>query len=237
MFEDTRSILEPAGALGVAGIKQFVADRGSSDATLVAIATGANMNFDRLRHVSERAELGEQREALLAATIDETKGSFRRFCSLLGRRSITEFNYRYADTKSAHVFVGVAVQGPQEAPGLVAELRQAGIEAVDLSGDELSKLHVRYMVGGRGGNVENEVLYRFEFPERPGALADFLDAMGQDWSISLFHYRNHGTDYGRVLAGIQVPLGDRPEFVRSLDKLGYAYYEETDNVAYRMFAR
>jgi threonine dehydratase len=235
VFEDTRSILEPAGALSVAGTKAYVAERRLTGQALVAIASGANMNFDRLRHVSERAEIGEEREAILAVTIPERPGSLRVFCGLIGARNITEFNYRYADRDRARVFVGVSVHGRDEIAALLADLQRQGFEALDFSGNEMAKLHVRHMVGGHAPRVRNEVLYRFEFPERPGALTRFLDAMSHSWNISLFHYRNHGTDYGRVLIGVQVEPKDRRAFRRFLDRVGYVYREETDNPAYRLF--
>ncbi len=235
VFTDTRSILEPAGALSVAGAKAYVARHKLTDKTLVAIASGANMNFDRLRHVSERAELGEQREGILAVTIPETPGSFKKFCTLLGPRSITEFNYRYADAKAAHVFVGVEIHEPNGTAHLVAELKKIGLQALDLTENEMAKLHVRHLVGGHAPLAKNELLYRFEFPERPGALMKFLNSMSHGWNISLFHYRNHGTDYGRVLVGIQVPAQDKPAFQLFLDKLGYAYWDESKNPAYKLF--
>ena len=235
VFEDTRSILEPAGALGVAGIKQYVARERIRDRTLVAIACGANMNFDRLRFVAESAELGEQREAILAVTIPERPGSFKKFCGLLGPRSITEFNYRYADAREAHVFAGVQVHDRKESAQLVRMLEHHGFKAVDLSGNEMAKLHVRYMVGGHAPQAKNEIVYRFEFPERPGALMKFLDAMSKGWNISLFHYRNHGADYGRVLVGMQVPPADKRAFRAFLDEVGYRFWEETGNPAYRIY--
>ncbi|MGH8277470.1 MAG: threonine ammonia-lyase, biosynthetic, partial [Steroidobacteraceae bacterium] len=236
VFEDTRSIVEPAGALAVAGLKQYVAREGWRDKRLVAINSGANMNFDRLRHVAERADLGGEREALLAVVIPEQPGSFLRFCEALGRRSVTEFNYRYASAAAAQIFVGLALaQGRAEKDLVVGQLRTAGFTVTDMSDDELAKLHVRYMVGGHAHGIEHEVLYRFEFPERPGALLKFLQAIGSRWNISLFHYRNHGSDYGRVLAGIQVPPEERPDFLQHLHELHYACVEETANPAYRMF--
>ena len=235
VFEDTRSILEPAGALGVAGVKQYVARERIRNRTLVAIACGANMNFDRLRFVAESAELGEQREAILAVTIPERPGSFKKFCGLLGPRSITEFNYRYADARQAHVFAGVQVQDRKESVQLVRMLEQHGFEAIDMSGNEMAKLHVRHMVGGHAPQAENEIVYRFEFPERPGALMKFLDAMSKGWNISLFHYRNHGADYGRVLVGMQVPSEDKRAFQAFLDEVGYRYWDETGNPAYRLY--
>ena len=235
VFEDTRSILEPAGALSVAGVKAWTARHRVRDRTFVAIACGANMNFDRLRFVAERAELGEQREAIFAVTIPERPGSFRAFCALLGNRNVTEFNYRYADASTAHLFVGVEVAGPRATAELLAALRKHRIEAYDLSDNEMAKLHVRHLVGGHAPAAEHELLYRFEFPERPGALMRFLESMSAGWNISLFHYRNHGADYGRVLVGMQVPPAEMAEFRRFLDRLGYTYVDESANPAYRMF--
>ena len=235
VFEDTRSILEPAGALAVAGAKAWAERHRSRGHTWVAIACGANMNFDRLRFVAERAEVGERREAILAVTIPERPGSFREFIALVGNRSITEFNYRYAGADAAHIFVGIQVGGRQETAEILAELKRRRIEAFDLTDNEMAKLHVRHLVGGHAPAAENEIVYRFEFPERPGALARFLDSMSAGWNISLFHYRNHGADYGRVLVGMQVPPGDKAEFRRFLDRLGYDYVDETRNPAYRMF--
>ncbi|MFN2425826.1 MAG: threonine ammonia-lyase, biosynthetic [Candidatus Binatia bacterium] len=236
VFEDTRTVLEPAGALSVAGLKAWAAREGCTGMHLVAVASGANVNFDRLRHVAERAEVGEQREALFAVTIPEKPGSFRAFCTLLGRRGITEFNYRYSKASEAHVFVGLQIADRSERASLVATLHRAGLPTLDLSDDETSKLHVRHMVGGLA-SVPDEVLYRFVFPERPGALARFLDAVSQGCNISLFHYRNHGADYGRVLVGVQVGSEEREAFRRRLDDLGFEYAEETDNPAYRLFMR
>jgi len=235
VFEDTRSILEPAGALAIAGVKAWCERHRVKDRTFVAIACGANMNFDRLRFVAERAELGERREAILAVTIPERPGSFREFCKLLGKRSVTEFNYRYADPKTAHIFVGIEVAGRHEIVHLLAELKRRRIEAYDLSDNEMAKLHVRHLVGGHAPSAENEIVYRFEFPERPGALMQFLNSMSRGWNISLFHYRNHGADYGRVLAGMQVPPSDKALFRAFLDRLGYDCVDETGNPAYRMF--
>src|SRR4029078_1038198 len=235
VFEDTRSILEPAGALGVAGIKAHVGRTKVKDRTFAAIATGANMNFDRLRFVAERAELGEQREAVLAVTIPERPGSFRTFCELLGKRSVTEFNYRYADPRAAHLFVGIEVSNRSETEALLRELARRKIEAYDLPDNEMAKLHVRHLVGGHAPAAKDEIVYRFEFPERPGALMRFLDSMSAGWNISLFHYRNHGADYGRVLVGMQVPASDKADFRRFLDRLGYTYVDESANPAYRMF--
>jgi threonine dehydratase len=236
IFEDTRAIAEPAGALAVAGIKYYVAREELSGATLVAINSGANMNFDRLRHVAERADLGGQREALLAVEIPERPGSFLRFCETLGARSVTEFNYRYESEERAQIFVGFALaQGREEREAVIASLQAAGFPVIDMTENEMAKLHVRYMVGGRARGLQNERLYRFEFPERPGALLKFLRAIGTRWNISLFHYRNHGSDYGRVLTGIQVPSAERAEFLLHINDLRYAYSEETENPAYRMF--
>ena len=235
VFEDTRSILEPSGALAIAGAKAWAAQQGDRGRTLVAIASGANMNFDRLRHVSERAELGEEREAILAVTIPERPGTLKAFCRALGTRGITEFNYRYADPDRAHVFVGVGVEARSEVADILDALRDAGFEARDLSDDETAKLHVRHMVGGRAPGVRDERVYRFEFPERPGALLRFLETMSRSWNISLFHYRNHGTDYGRVLVGMQVPAADEHEFLTFLTRLGYPYHDETLNLSYQLF--
>ena len=235
VFEETRSILEPAGALAIAGVKAWVESHRVRDRAYVAVACGANMNFDRLRFVAERAELGEQREAILAVTIPERPGSFREFCALLGKRSVTEFNYRYADPEVAHLFVGIEVANRAETKALLRELKQRRIEASDLSDNEMAKLHVRHLVGGHAPTAIDEILYRFEFPERPGALLRFLDSMSAGWNISLFHYRNHGADYGRVLVGMQVPASDKAEFRAFLARLGYDHVDETGNPAYRMF--
>jgi threonine dehydratase len=235
VFEDTRSILEPAGALSVAGVKAYAEKTGIKGESLVAIACGANINFDRLRFVAERAEVGEHREAILAVSIPEKPGSFKRFCATLGARNITEFNYRIADPRQAHVFVGVQVHGTGETLRLVRTLGRHGLKTLDLSENEMAKLHVRHLVGGHAAIAKNELLYRFEFPERPGALMKFLDNMRTDWNISLFHYRNHGADYGRVLVGMQVPKKEMAAFRRFLDTLGYPYADETDNPAYRLF--
>jgi threonine dehydratase len=235
VFEDTRSILEPAGALAVAGAKAYAKQHRLHGKVLIAVASGANMNFDRLRFVAERAELGEQREALLAVTIPEKPGAFRSFCKLLGNRNITEFNYRFADVKQAHIFVGVTTHQRGESQRLVEMLERHGLPALDLTGNEIGKLHLRHLVGGHAPQVENEQVYRFEFPERPGALMNFLEHMSAGWNISLFHYRNHGADYGRVLVGIQVPPQEKPAFRAFLDKLGYAWWNETANPAYKLF--
>lgn len=235
VFEDTRSILEPAGALAAAGLKAYAQREKLHGKTLVAVASGANINFDRLRFVAERAELGEQREAVFAVTIPEKPGAFKAFCNLLGNRNITEFNYRYADPKMAHIFVGVAIADPAESAKLVADLQAEGLPALDLTDNEVAKLHLRHLVGGHAPQAENEVVYRFEFPEKPGALMKFLETMGHDWNISLFHYRNHGADFGRVLVGMQVPPEDKGEFKIFLSNLGYPYWDETQNPAYKLF--
>ncbi len=235
VFEDTRSILEPAGALAVAGLKEYAERHHLTGKTLIATASGANMNFDRLRFISERAELGEKREAVLAVTIPEKPGAFKTFCRVLGNRNITEFNYRYADPKEAHIFVGVAMTDPTESAALVTDLIGQGLPALDLSDNEFAKLHLRHLVGGRAPQAEHEVIYRFEFPEKPGALMKFLDTMGHDWNISLFHYRNHGADFGRVLVGMQVPPHEQADFATFLQNLGYPYWDETQNPAYQLF--
>ncbi|HEY6452974.1 MAG TPA: threonine ammonia-lyase, biosynthetic [Steroidobacteraceae bacterium] len=240
IFEDTRSISEPAGALAVAGIKHHLLRNGWRDQRLVAINSGANLNFDRLRHVAERADLGAEREALLAVEIPERPGSFLQFCEALGQRNITEFNYRGQGSERARIFVGFGLSGHHdERLAVIAQLRAAGYAVTDMSGNEIAKLHVRYMIGGHARasaeRSHDELLYRFEFPERPGALLRFLRAIGTDWNISLFHYRNHGSDYGRVLAGIEVPKVEREEFLLHLNELHYPYTDETGNAAYRMF--
>ena len=240
VFEDTRVVLEPAGALAIAGAKAYVERHALKGKTLVAVAGGANTNFDRLRFIAEQAELGERREALLAVTIPERPGSFKKFCSLLGKRSITEFNYRIADAKDAHIFVGIETRDRKEGAKIVRLLERRGLKTFDLSDNEMAALHVRHMVGGRApwsgdrraARQANERLYRFEFPERPGALMKFLNSLRSDWNISLFHYRNHGADYGRVLAGIQVPPPEMGDFERFLKKLGYPWVEETGNPVY-----
>jgi threonine dehydratase len=242
MFEDTRTILEPAGALSIAAAKEYVERTGIRGQNLVAIASGANTNFDRLRFVSERAEVGEHREALLAVTVPEEPGSFRRFCATLGAaRAITEFNYRMSSMDEAHVFAGIEVSGLAETDKIVKNLERHGFRTLDLSHSEMAKLHVRHLVGGhqpsevKKGNGVGELIYRFEFPERPGALMKFLDAMGSSWNISLFHYRNQGGDYGRVLVGMQVPKREMPAFRKFLKTLGYPYEDESANPAYRLF--
>ena len=235
IFEDTRTVVEPAGALALAGAKRWIERRRAKGKTIVAIACGANMNFDRLRFVAERAELGEHREAVLAVTIPERPGSFRALCALLGKRSVTEFNYRYSRGREAHVFLGVSVAGRDETQRLVAHLQRHGMRATDLSDNELAKLHVRHLVGGHAPENGAEMLYRFEFPERPGALMNFLNHMGSSWNVSLFHYRNHGAAFGRVLVGMQIPKNERRELESYLKELNYVYKEETDNNAYQLF--
>src|SRR5512140_3427428 len=235
VFEETRSILEPAGALAIAGAKAYVEKKGVRGQTLVAVACGANTNFDRLRFVAERAEVGEHREAILAVTIPERPGSYKKFCATLGARNITEFNYRIAGAKEAHVFVGVGVHDSDETLRLIRNLRRHGLKTIDLSDNEMAKLHVRYLVGGHAPLAKDELLYRFEFPERPGALMKFLNSMRPDWNISLFHYRNHGADYGRVLVGMQVPPKEMAQFRRFLHDLGYPFWDESKNPAYKLF--
>ena len=235
VFQDTRSLLEPAGALAVAGAKQYAERTGIENETLVAVTSGANMNFDRMRFVAERAEVGEAREAVFAVTIPEERGSFKRFCELVGERSVTEFNYRIADASAAHIFVGVQIKSRDESAAIARAFEAHGFATVDLTSDELSKQHIRYMVGGRSPLAHDERLFRFEFPERPGALMRFLSSMAPDWNISLFHYRNQGADYSSILVGIQVPETDNAEFDRFLATLGYPYWEETQNPVYRLF--
>jgi threonine dehydratase len=235
VFDDTRSILEPSGALAVAGVSRWAAGRTADQSPVVAVLSGANMNFDRLRFVAERAEVGESREAVLAVTIPERPGAFREFCTRIGRRVVTEFNYRLSGRGEAHIFVGVAVESRADGAALAAALSSAGYETNELTDNELAKLHVRHMVGGRSAHVVDEQVYRFEFPERPGALMRFLDAVGGRWNISMFHYRNHGADPGRVLAGFEVPPADTAAFDRFLVDLGYPAERETDNPAYRLF--
>ncbi len=250
IFEDTRTIVEPSGALAVAGIKRWLKDNQTQSdnkhkrkqarhgkLNLVAVVSGANMNFDRLRHVSERAEIGERREAILAVTIPEQSGSFRRFYRVLGQRSISEFNYRYTSGAQAHIFVGVQIKRRAEADELVAKLVAKGFPSLDLTENELAKIHARYMIGGRVPEITDERIFSFEFPERPGALGDFINRIGDTWNITLFHYRHHGADFGRVLCGIQVPSESRKAFNHFLKELGYTYREETDNPAYNLFLR
>ena len=240
VFVDTRSIVEPAGALAVAAIKQYVAKHRTKGQTYAAILCGANMNFDRLRFVAERAEVGEEREALLAVTIPEERGSFKRFCELIGAlpgsaRNVTEFNYRISDAAKAHVFVGLTTQGAGESLKIANNFKKNGFETLDLTHDELAKEHIRHMVGGHSALAQNERLMRFVFPERPGALMKFLSLMRPGWNISLFHYRNQGADYGRILVGLQVPAKDDKAFDKFLDTLGYPHVEETHNPVYRLF--
>jgi threonine dehydratase len=238
VFDDTRSVAEPAGALAIAGIKKYVAREQVSDKTLIGILSGANINFDRLRHVAERAEVGEQREALFAVQVPEKPGSFLSFCRALGKRSITEFNYRFSDSQEAQVFCGVELRrGNDERTELVEHLRGKGFNVVDLTDNETAKLHIRYMVGGHAPQAANERLFRFEFPERPGALLDFLKGLSRGWNISLFHYRNHGSAYGRVLVGLQLERKAVREFRDYMEDSGYGYSEETENPAYRLFAK
>ena len=237
IFEDTRSIAEPAGALALAGLKHYVEREGAQGQDLLAIVSGANTNFDRLRYISERTEIGEQREAVISVTIPEKPGSFRAFCNALGRRNITEFNYRYADAGSAQVFVGLSVvPGGTDLAELMIKLQQKGYEAKDLTDNEVAKLHIRYMVGGHApGGLDSERVYRVEFPERPGAMAKFLSGLGQRWNISMFHYRNHGAAYGRILVGVQVPASEKRDFTRVLEEIDYRYWDETDNLAYQLY--
>ena len=235
VFEDTRSIVEPAGALAVAGAKAYVEREQIESQTLVAVACGANMNFDRLRFVAERAELGERREAIFAVTIPEKQGSLRQFCTCLGKHNLTEFNYRIADRDVAHIFVGVQIANRDDAAQMVQSFENAGFPTLDLTDDELTKLHLRHMVGGHSSLAHDELLYRFEFPERPGALMKFVTSMSPDWNISMFHYRNNGADYGRIVVGIQVPQQEMSDWQNFLDTLGYPYSNESDNPAYKLF--
>ncbi|MBJ7900954.1 MAG: threonine ammonia-lyase, biosynthetic [Cyanobacteria bacterium RI_101] len=235
VFEDTRSILEPAGALAVAGLKAYVEREGIAEKTLIAIACGANMNFNRLRFVAERAEYGEDREAIFAVTIPESRGSLRRFCDCLGRHNVTEFSYRMTAGTEAHIFVGIEIQNRADARHLAETFETQGFKTLNLTDDELTKLHLRHMVGGRYPDLDHELLYRFEFPERPGALKNFLQSMNPAWNISLFHYRNHGADYGRIVVGMQVPPAEMDDWRRFLEGLGYAYWDESQNPAYRLF--
>ncbi len=236
-YDNTRAICEPAGAVSLAGLKKYVEKKKLSGKTLVAINSGANMNFDRLRHVSERAEIGEQREALIAVEIPEKPGSFKQFCQIIGKRQITEFNYRYADSKKARVFAGIQLsRGIEEKEQIIKHLTDRNYLVEDMTDNEVAKLHTRYMVGGHPGpGVDNELLYRFQFPEKPGALLKFLSEIGRRWNISLFHYRNHGADYGRVLMGIQVDRAEYQEFRHCLASLEFPYWDESDNSAYRLF--
>lgn len=236
IFDDTRSIMEPAGALALAGLKKYVEKNELENKTLIAVNSGANMNFDRLRHVAERSELGENREALLAVTIPEQPGSFHKFCKTLGKRGITEFNYRYSSAAAAHVYAGIQLsEGLEERDTVITSLKEAGYPVIDMSDNEVAKLHIRYMVGGRVPGLKDEVLFRFQFPERPGALLQFLTSIGKRWNISMFHYRNHGAGYGRVLVGMQVPRNEHKTVEEYLQKVGYPYWDETDNPAYSLF--
>lgn len=235
VFEDTRSILEPAGALATAGIKAYIERKQIHNKTLIGIASGANMNFDRLRFVAERAEVGEKREAILAVTIPEKPGAFKTFCRLIGNHNITEFNYRYSDENEAHIYVGVAVNDPVETAMLVKHLQAELLPTLDLTDNEMAKMHLRHLVGGHAPLALNEVVYRFEFPERPQALMNFLNKMEHDWNISLFHYRNHGADFGRILVGMEVPPAEINDFTDFLNRLGYPYWDETQNPAYKLF--
>jgi len=236
IFDDTRAVAETSGALSLAGLKKYVQQTGARDQTLMCINSGANINFDRLQHVAERTELGEQREAILAVQIPERPGSFKQFCGVIGRRMVTEFNYRYADPEGAHIFVGVQVKpGGEDREEVIRRLREADYPVEDLTDNELAKLHIRHLGGGRPKERFEEEVYRFEFPERPGALMNFLTHLPADWNISLFHYRNHGAAYGRVLVGLQMPNGDRTHAEEYFDRIGYRYWKETDNMAYRLF--
>lgn len=235
IYDDSRAIAEPAGALGIAGIKKYLQANPTQNETLVTLNCGANVNFDRLRHVAERAEIGEGKEALYAVTIPEKPGSFRRFCQILGQRHVTEFNYRFNDAKDAHVFVGVQLDESTDQQKILEDLKKEGFQAIDLTHNELAILHIRHMVGGPSKDVTNERLFRFQFPESPGALLNFLNRMGENWNISLFHYRNHGAAYGRVLAGLQIPRSDTEQFSQFLTELGYTYFEETDNPVNALF--
>lgn len=236
IFEDTRSIAEPAGGVSVAGLKKYVAENNIEGQTLVAIDSGANINFDRLRYISERTEIGEKREAILAVTIPERTGAYKEFCRALGKRNITEFNYRFADSDQARIFVGIQVgTDPSDREELVSDLRAKGYDLVDMTDNEMAKLHIRYMVGGHAVQVSEEMVFRFEFPERPGALLAFLTEVAGRWNISLFHYRNHGAAYGRVLVGMQIPNGDRSHVEEHFDAIGYRYWKESDNPAYQLF--
>ena len=235
VFEDTRSIMEPAGALAIAGLKAYVEREQITDQTLVAIACGANMNFDRLRFVAERAELGEHREAIFAVTIPEEPGSLRRFCDCIGPHNLTEFNYRIADQRTAQIFVGIQIQDRADGQHIMDKFEADGFKTIDLTDDEVAKLHLRHMVGGRSPLAQNELLYRFQFPERLGALTQFVSCMSPNWNISLFHYRNNGADYGRILVGMQVPPNEMNEWQSFLDTLGYPYWDESDNPAYKLF--
>jgi threonine dehydratase len=236
IFDDTRAVTEPAGALAVAGMKKYIREKSLVNQRLLGIVTGANVNFDRLRHISERSEIGEHREAVLAVSIEEAPGSFKKFSKALGKHNITEFNYRLGNAKTAKIFVGVEIVNAENGRSkLIGDLEKKKFSVIDMSENETAKLHIRHMVGGRISGLENELIYRFEFPERPGALMKFLDLLGGRWNISMFHYRNHGAAYGRVLVGIQVPEQDKKHFVQCLDAIGYPHWDETKNVAYQIF--
>ena len=235
VFEDTRTVLEPAGALAAAGLKTYLQNNDIQGKNLIGIASGANINFDRLRFVAERAEIGEQREAILSVNIPEKPGAFKSFCDLIGERNITEFNYRYSDENQAQIFVGVTIANTDDTATLLHNFNEAGLSAIDLTQNEMAKLHLRYMVGGHAPDAKNEMIYRFEFPEKPGALLGFLTNMGKNWNISLFHYRNHGADIGRVLIGMQVPKKDQETFQNFLNELEYPYFDETSNLGYKLF--
>lgn len=235
IFDDTRSIAEPSGALSIAGLKKYVESNGTQGQTLLAVNSGANINFDRLRYISERTEIGEKREAVIAVTIPERPGSFGKFCRAMSRRMVTEFNYRYTDKDEAHIFVGLSISSDQDRKDLIEDLQKKGYPVSDMTDNEMAKSHIRHMVGGRAPEITDEVAYRFEFPERPGALGNFLSKLGGRWNISMFHYRNHGAAYGRILVGLQVPKKERKEIPKFLEELNYPYQEETDNEAYRFF--
>ncbi|OPX54328.1 L-threonine ammonia-lyase [Oceanospirillum multiglobuliferum] len=235
MFEDTRAVSEPSGALSLAGLKKYIQQTGAESQTLLCINSGANTNFDRLQHIAERAELGEKREAILAVTIPERTGSFKQFCKVIGRRMVTEFNYRYADSEQARIFVGVQLKDPDDRAELMQTLISEDYPVIDMSDNEMAKLHIRHLGGGHNSEIQNEQLFRFEFPERPGALLNFLTNLGQNWNITLFHYRNHGAAYGRVLIGMQVPEEDKEKVSEYLNRIGYRYWDETENPAYKLF--
>ncbi len=243
VFEDTRSILEPAGALSVAGLKSDLTKKNLNGHKFVAITSGANMNFDRLRFVAERAELGEERESMLAIEIPEKAGSLRKLCEIIGKRSLTEFSYRISGNANAQIFMGLQVQGPEDRDELIKKFKDSAINCLDLSADELSKVHLRHMVGGRlpqasttvAGTTYKELLYRFEFPERPGALMKFVNTLRPQWSISIFHYRNHGADVGRIVVGVLVPDDEMKHWEQFLNELGYQSWDETNNLAYKLF--
>ena len=237
VFTDTRSILEPAGALAIAGMKSYIARHQVVNKTFISIACGANMNFSRLRFVAERADVGQSKEAVFAVTIPEERGSFKRICTLIGKRNVTEFIYRISDTNKANIFVGISTQQKGDNATIAKEFIKSGFDTIDLTADELAKSHLRHMVGGRSALANNELLYRFEFPERPGALMNFLNAMSPNWNISLFHYRNHGADYGKILVGLQVPQKNKKEFNEFLKETGYRYWDESKHPAYQLFLK